>query len=76
MENNNLGELNAWKWLDGKILQKSLRELDLSANKITGFPSGLLKCEGLVTLKLNNNLIVRVPFAIRRMSSLRYLHLS
>lgn len=76
LNDNNLGEQNAWQWLHGKNLQSSLKELDLSANKMEYFPTVLIKYEKLVTLKLNNNLLKRIPFGVRRMSSLRFVHLS
>ncbi|XP_013098471.2 leucine-rich repeat protein 1 [Stomoxys calcitrans] len=76
LNNNNLGEHNAWQWLKGKNLQNSLKELDMSANKIEYFPPMLIKYEKLVTLKLNNNLLKRIPFGVRRMLNLRFIHLS
>lgn len=76
LNNNNLGDKNCWQWLKGKNLQESLRELDLSANKLEYFPPVLIKLEKLVTLKINNNLLKRIPFGIRRMRNLRFLHIS
>ncbi|XP_037821498.1 leucine-rich repeat protein 1 [Lucilia sericata] len=76
LNNNNLGDKNCWQWLQGKNLQESLRELDLSANKLEYFPPVLIKLEKLVTLKINNNLLKRIPFGVRRMRSLRFLHMS
>lgn len=76
LNNNNLGDQNCWQWLRGKNLQHSLKELDLSANKLEYFPPALIKLENLVNLKINNNLIKRIPFGIRRMKNLRYLYMS
>lgn len=77
LSNNCLGDGKSdWKWLQLANIRKSLRELDLSANKLDYFPSCLIKLDNLVTLKLNNNQLKRVPFAIRRLRNLRFIHLS
>ncbi|XP_061399001.1 leucine-rich repeat protein 1-like [Musca vetustissima] len=76
LSNNNLGDKNAWQWMKGKTIQASLKDLDLSANKLEYFPPPLIKYEKLVTLKLNNNQLIRLPQGIRRMRSLRFVHLS
>lgn len=76
MNNNDLGGENYWEWLQGANLRKSLRYLDLSANKLTYFPLQLIKLQELVTLTLSNNSIRRIPFGVRRLRKLRYIHLS
>ncbi|KAL9922989.1 leucine-rich repeat protein 1 [Glossina fuscipes] len=76
ISNNQLCADKSWLWLNSKTLRESLKELDFSANKLVFFPRPLIKLENLVTLKLNNNLIKRLPFGIRRMHNLRYLNMS
>uniref|UniRef100_A0A1A9WZU5 PIF1/LRR1 pleckstrin homology domain-containing protein n=1 Tax=Glossina brevipalpis TaxID=37001 RepID=A0A1A9WZU5_9MUSC len=76
VSNNGLGADKSWLWLNSKTLRETLRELDFSANKLDSFPRPLVRLEKLVSLKLNNNFIKRIPFAIRRMHSLRYLSMS
>lgn len=65
-----------WKWLRGENLQKSLRTLVLSKNKLPVIPFEVFKFSNLVHLNLENNSIKRVPFAIRKMISLKTLNLS
>uniref|UniRef100_A0A1A9WZU6 PIF1/LRR1 pleckstrin homology domain-containing protein n=1 Tax=Glossina brevipalpis TaxID=37001 RepID=A0A1A9WZU6_9MUSC len=73
VSNNDLGTDKSWLWLNSKTLRDNLKLLDLSANKLDFFPSSLIKLNKLLALKLNNNFIKRIPFAIRRMHNLCYL---
>lgn len=77
LSNNLLHKMKCWKWLSTcRNIQDSLRELDLSVNGFCVFPRALIKLQKLVTLKMNHNYLERLPFGIRRMHQLRYLHIS
>lgn len=75
MGRNRLGERGgsraAWQWLDGQPLQETLHTLSLSGNGLAGFPFGLVKMRQLTVLKLDDNAIERLPFAVRRMRTLK-----
>lgn len=76
---NNLGDVDHgcdWKWLRGENLQRSLRSLNLSDNKLQGIPFDVFKCQNLVNLQLDRNLITRIPFAVRKMTVLRHFGVS
>ena len=57
-------------------LASTLTVISLQSNKLTTFPMGLLSCEKLVVLFLNNNLLKSIPFEICRLVSLQRLAIS
>ncbi|KAM9465955.1 leucine-rich repeat protein 1 isoform 2-T2 [Clarias gariepinus] len=54
-------------------LQKSLQRLDLSQNCIKLLPACFCKLCELVTLKMDDNELVRLPFHIGRLTKMRFL---
>lgn len=56
------------------ILQvsKTLKLLDLSGNKLRDLPRDIWKLQNVVTLKLDNNNLTKLPHTLGRISTLRY----
>lgn len=56
------------------ILQvsKTLKLLDLSGNKLRDLPRDIWKLQNIVTLKLDNNNLIKLPHTLGRISTLRY----
>lgn len=65
------GPTKDWEWLEGSLIQQSLQCLNLSRNQLQFFPYKIIKLNKLITLKIDGNEIKKIPFAIRRIKSLR-----
>ncbi|CAH4022668.1 unnamed protein product [Pieris brassicae] len=72
LTNNSLGSLESvdWRWLLGPQITKTLKLLDLCGNKLKVLPRNIWKLHNLVTLKLDNNLLERLPASLGRMRKL------
>lgn len=71
MSDNSLNTCSNWNWLEGENLRRNLKSINLSDNEISYFVCKLINLENLVKLRLDNNNITRLPFGIRKMTSLR-----
>lgn len=71
LSGNNVSSNQLWK--KGSYLNQTHL---LFIRQLTHFPLSLVKLSRLTVLKLDNNTIAKLPFAIRRMRALRFLHLS
>lgn len=52
-------------------ITNKLKLLDISGNKLGYLPKSIWKLQKLVTLKLDNNMLDKLPTTLGRMSSLR-----
>ncbi|KAL1374777.1 hypothetical protein pipiens_001634 [Culex pipiens pipiens] len=67
---------HAWEWLREPAIQSSLQSLNISSNNLTYFPSSLIYCRVLVRLEIQINHLQKLPFAVWKMSRLRFLNLA
>uniref|UniRef100_A0A1Q3EVJ7 Putative leucine-rich repeat protein n=1 Tax=Culex tarsalis TaxID=7177 RepID=A0A1Q3EVJ7_CULTA len=65
-----------WEWLRESAIQSSLQSLNISSNNLTYFPSNLIYCRVLVRLEISINHLQKLPFAVWKMSRLRFLNLA
>ncbi|XP_055542857.1 leucine-rich repeat protein 1 [Wyeomyia smithii] len=65
-----------WDWLKNPVIQSSLQSLNISENNLTYFPTNLIYTRALVRIDLQSNHIQKLPFAVWRMSQLRFLNLA
>ncbi|KAM5129051.1 leucine-rich repeat protein 1 [Mantella aurantiaca] len=59
--------------LCNSTLRNSLKALDLSENKLKALPVQFCNLRELVSLKLDSNELIRLPFGIGKLSKLRFL---
>ena len=64
-----------FRWLSGH-LKSTLMDLDLSHNKLTLFPSNILKLQKLQSLNLSDNLLQTLPRAIQLLHLVKYVNVS
>ncbi|CAG9791076.1 unnamed protein product [Diatraea saccharalis] len=71
--NNSLGNNSEidWRWLLGPQIIKTLKLLDLTGNRIKSLPKSIWKLQCLVTLKIDNNSLRKLPSTLGRIGSLR-----
>ncbi|XP_058453288.1 leucine-rich repeat protein 1 [Malaya genurostris] len=65
-----------WQWLMNPCIQSCLQNLNVSSNNLSYFPINLIYSRVLVRLDLQSNYIAKLPFAIWKMSRLRFLNLA
>ncbi|XP_053695904.1 leucine-rich repeat protein 1 [Sabethes cyaneus] len=65
-----------WEWLTNPAIQSSLQSLRIAQNNLTYFPINLIYTRALVKVDLQSNHIQKLPFAVWKMSQLRFLNLS
>jgi Leucine-rich repeat (LRR) protein len=62
--------------INGKMVNKDIKKLDLSNNKLTQLPVEIVQLTQLTTLHLTNNNITKLPVEIRQLTQLTTLNLS
>ncbi|XP_065088539.1 leucine-rich repeat protein 1 [Ochlerotatus camptorhynchus] len=65
-----------WEWIQQSAVQSSLQSLNISTNNLSYFPIALIYSRVLIRLDLRQNHIHKLPFAVWKMSRLRFLNLA